>query len=241
MFTWFIASMRSAKTRPTIRYLFDHHRADSITLNRYIESLSMPLFFLFKSMHKATIFRNPIYICIMTNERHTSIHSQRQTYGKIEFQIAHSLWIEFRNDFNRKVFMWRSQKKKISRALSLYVLQKISFGMAFLTHLTHARNSCCVVYIFSLLCFHCIKWPLFLFLYTNTKKDVVDVYLRVCWCFLCWYVGSEFCFWNAFPNCSLWREFVVTGYLYESLTVTTTRMCVVFHLLFLSLLSNCAH
>lgn len=37
--------MRSAKTRPTIRNLFDHHRADSITLNRYIESLSMPFFF----------------------------------------------------------------------------------------------------------------------------------------------------------------------------------------------------
>lgn len=238
MFTWFIASMRSAKTRPTIRNLFDHHRADSITLNRYIESLSMPLFFLFKSMHKATIFRNPIYICIMTNERHTSIHSQRQNWISDRSLSLNRVQKWFQS---KSIYVTLTEKKSLALSLSVYVLQKISFGMAFLTHLTHARNSCCVVYIFSLLCFHCIKWPLFLFLYTNTKKDVVDVYLRVCWCFHCWYVGSEFCFWNAFPNCSLWREFVVTGYLYESLTVTTTRMCVVFHLLFLSLLSNCAH
>lgn len=232
--------MRSAKTRPTIRYLFDHHRADSITLNRYIESLSMPFFFFLNRCTKQQSLEIQSISALWRMNVTLQFTRKGKNMAKLNFRSL-TLSESSSEMISIEKYLCDAHRKKISRALSLYVLQKISFGMAFLTHLTHARNSCCVVYIFSLLCFHCIKWPLFLFLYTNTKKDVVDVYLRVCWCFLCWYVGSEFCFWNAFPNCSLWREFVVTGYLYESLTVTTTRMCVVFHLLFLSLLSNCAH
>lgn len=125
-------------------------------------------------MHKATIFRNPIYICIMTNERHTSIHSQRQKYGKIEFQIAHSLWIEFRNDFNRKVFMWRSQKKNLSRSLYLRVAEN------FIRHgIFNTLNSCAQlvlrsVHFFSSLFSLYQMAIVFVFVYKHEK--------RCCWC-----------------------------------------------------------
>lgn len=162
--------MRSAKTRPTIRYLFDHHRADSITLNRYIESLSMPFFFFLNRCTK----QQSLEIQSISALWRMNVTLQFTRKGKIEFQIAHSLWIEFRNDFNRKVFMWRSQKKNLSRSLSLRVAEN------FIRHgIFNTLNSCAQlvlrrVHFFSSLFSLYQMAIVFVFVYKHEK--------RCCWC-----------------------------------------------------------
>lgn len=76
----------------------------------------------------------------MTNERHTSIHSQRQKYGKIEFQIAHSLSESSSEMISIEKYLCDAHKKKnLSRALSL----SLRVAENFIRHgIFNTLNSC---------------------------------------------------------------------------------------------------
>lgn len=131
----------------------------------------MSFFFLFKSMHKATIFRNPIYICIMTNERHTSIHSQRQNWILDRSLSLNRVQKWFQS---KSIYVTLTEKKNLSRSLSLRVAEN------FIRHgIFNTLNSCAQlvlrrVHFFSSLFSLYQMAIVFVFVYKHEK--------RCCWC-----------------------------------------------------------